>query len=1086
MAIPKIPKPNLPKIGPVKPLAAKIPRPGQQNADSDASPSSKPAESTKQARKKTTAIKKAAARPKQALKRTVKGRSLKRTVKRLTNQVKEAAGRTPGRPSGKAALMGAASAKWAAKHTARLVSKAAKATVKMAGKGAKRGIQALASMGPIGWAIIAAILIAFMIFMVFTFLTAQTYIAGFYDQTGDIEDVMDADGQAMHFTQERIVSTGSVMETSRRTYHRPEDGWRRTSDAAAHTYSLTSGTSADVGGEVEIEYGDGRVVDLDDVLNEAIADANLQDVVEWMLPQWLRPYPLLIAGEVDGLAESDGEVTCAWPDPEEHLWAGMPDEVLPYGSQVAVEDIDDVGIVQEFVPGQQNICHILAAADVVWEAWGEVFGEAAYSAGEINMTAATPILYGNIPAGWRNRLNTDGSGRLLEWLTFAYAVKHDSFPTAGVYDCVARDEADLSKIKWERFGLLAIERGSLAHVPPRLRVPEEYHDAALAEDGDILVIWECPDLMIAGTQLNDIYGFWYPWTFGPHEFRTFSDHYHFSEPTETYQLLAVESDFDRLWNVPGSVEIVADTTEDNYKIDAWRDTIFPDIREQIDGPGGSSEHLEYYRDAFFTESDWWLNAYTGWCGHTARWSLYAVPEDHPQEEALRLLLITETKEIEEVHIPILEGKVADARNYRIVPPSPPAFTGTPDEIEAAYSAWQAQVEEEMRRAEAELAALISGLENLLLVAEEEHEFAVLRELIKPWWPFDCEDERVEDMIAGAVAATLQNSEPPDTGSILAVLFTTHGQGRGFITLRDLSGNDSPLLAVLRTAAHEELLDDDWRRATWPLDCYEHNKAASQAWLDEDCGFERTTTALGAQTIDLPAEWTAPRLGLRCPVVDWDDSQTLYRHLAFAAQEWTHENMVSSPQGRFYAYHPCLHDPASDLEWMAIRTGINLRGFSFRTFEMSDQMSANSNPDDPNSPPVAPGGQSRHNYGLAIDFTWQPPADWPPQRIKDAQETFLSTLASNEGTSSEVPEGGDAGQTVCGMEAANGVGGGYHVFVPAVVLHNLDYEAPRAADPLMEWHWCWRFLDTMTSLSDNSFVPLYWLESEVWHWSVDGR
>ena len=989
-----------------------------------------------------------------------------------------------------------------AKGTARLAGRAAGKAARAAAKQAARGIQKLIAMGPPGWAILAGVVLMLGFAVLIGTLATVTFVDSFHEQQADFEDAVDTSTRALHITQSRPASVGESMEVSRRTHQEPGDTFWHPDSANLYRDPVSSPARTHGGVRLLSAHGLDEAVDADEVIDMAITDNGLRALVEWMLPQWLRPYPVMIAGDHVGVATED-DIRCGWPDPATQTWAAPPHITnADTGAEYAWNDLT---IVAPWESGTQNVCHLLAAADMLWQAWPRIFGaeQALNPNGSLNLAAAQNAYFGDLPPDIAFRLGTDGDDRFWQWLTFGVATRHDEFPASGHFDCPIIDTNDVDEIEWHKLGLFAENLGHNAHdevaIPERSLPPR-------ANPGDVMVLWQCPRIVVGLNELEHTYGFWFPVTWAGVTDRATSDRYRSAAPMGTYPLLGIEKALHDLWSVPEEAQVVAVMTQDALH-QVWDVKIPQALEEQL------GDRLDLYRSDFLrVPEEWSSNASTAWCGTEVRWAFFAEPrlDGYPKLLDAQPQLETEAAQILDL-LSRLGAQRVSAESYTIMDPPLPSMppqpsieipaeiTSDPDaisqyvqdrlgawqaEVAAELAEWRAQVDAEKRRASQEIAVIVEGLRDLEAIARDELNYATDRLDLPPWWPHACEHDSLDEAISDARAHF--GTGAPDEGSLLGLLFTTHGQGRAFATLHDMSGTDPAISAALRAAAHLGALPRDWRSATWPRACVEAGTASQRspadAWLNRECEFERGKTAIGVDATRIPEEWAEPRLGLRCPRVDWHDADTLYDDLAWAAAHWDAGDMISVP--RFSAVHPCLGSAMRALSWLADSTGIDIVGHGHRSFEASAALLRNRRED---GPPVASPGKSRHNYGLAVDFSWKPPEDWLPSEIVEEQRRFAATLDQDSSTPSETFVGTD-NYRVCGTEMSNGSSGAYRVLLPVSRFGDSGYQPRRTSDPIMAWNWCWQFLDLMTSLADHSLVPLHWLntESEVWHWSYDGR
>ena len=275
-----------------------------------------------------------------------------------------------------------------AKSAAKLSKRAAKSLAKQGAKAAAKGVKALAAIPVVGWIILAVLLVLAVLFLILLVISGQTFLASFGDQQTDValvsDDGSEAAGAQQVFSQTQIPhhNTRNQMEASARatganTQTREQGLTKISSDRASAVPSFPAG-------RVEVTapgLSEPDVVSAGEILLAAIPDdqPGLADLIEWMLPQWVAPYPLMVA-EADGVEIEEGEwpegsgnvrqiVACTWPD---HHWAGEP----PYEESPGVTaQPGDVTIRGPWARDRQHVCHLLAAANVMWAAWGEVFGD---------------------------------------------------------------------------------------------------------------------------------------------------------------------------------------------------------------------------------------------------------------------------------------------------------------------------------------------------------------------------------------------------------------------------------------------------------------------------------------------------------------------------------------------------------------------------------------------------------------------------------------------------------------------------------------------------------------------------------------
>lgn len=1029
------------------------------------------------------------------------------------------------------ARRGAQAGKRVTKRLAKGAGNAAKAVAKRAAKSALKGIWTLLSTPPFGWIALAVLAFLALIVGVMFAASVQTFVASF--DLGQTDEAVVGGGgggagahqevsQVFVNTQVEHDDTTDNMEASSRATGQPTENLAELSVGIhRHRASQSWGYPA---GEVSVTVGsaDPSLVDGRAVLAAVIPSRQrgLADLVEWMLPQWVAPYPVMVvdADNVEtGMAEwppGSGEqttvVSCPWPS---FTWASPP----PFGGKTPV-DPDDVLITGPWQTEGQHVCHLIAAADTMWRAWSQIFEDHGFvgpapagnapendslEAPVLDLTAARNMWVLDPPDGARNDFAanvgllssvTDNPDRLWTWLTFAAALGDGDVPVSGQYDC-AIIHSDVSYV-WDQMGEFA-ERGGRLQPAAGLPLPESFF--ADTDQGDLLVPWPCPRPVRAALETGTR-GLWEPvvWSqdlgeFGP--------------------------DGTRLVNgLPVSTETIAVMGGRGLDVDLAQEHGLTPKRAHDEHDRQVSELSSTFDRGWLADRGSWdlhaqvpSDAFEAWCHPDSRWvsetaAEHSVPAEPDQQPKAGLIdEFDEDQSAVAKKLVEAEGLLASAQairaaiwhelatvRSRIIQQAiddagiDPADGQAVAQITAQVQALIAAETERLRKELAHADEMVSALQEVIAYWRHATRQAALRpaSLPGPTWQFRCEHETFAEALGDL--DEFRGDRLPDAASPLRSLYTSGGRGRALSVARDhWGGAQSPLENALRVAQQAGLLPE----LTTDIDPLDGNRkemvstqCSLERWLRKDCLLERSLQQ-GSEFLRLPRAWTDPRVGLRCPPIYAVSSDLADSGLGYAAQLWEDAQqggMVSHHP--FTAFHPCLLPDMQAAAWLAGAVGLPIRGHGFRSWSDSDEWSAH--------PLVAPGGASRHNYGLALDFEWQPPACWPaPARFDEP------CPPDSQGPA-------DAWE-LCGTEARNGANGNYVDF--ATPANAGDGKHSSTADPIVLANWCWRFLDwaTFTLSGMDGRIPtgtgagpdhqwrypivgLLPLSSEMWHWSYDGR
>lgn len=980
----------------------------------------------------------------------------------------------------------------AAKGTARLGGKVAKKAVKKAAKQAAKGIAKLLS-NPYGWAVlVAAALFALIVAVTVgnallqfgsSFSLANTEVAG---------DAMTAGTTGTHIAAQAPGddAAAALPVAADNSGQIPE----------GHRLSILPTYPA---GEVLVEWAGGQehLTDGREILYSALPDrSNLVDVVEWMLPQVAAPYPVLVASP-PGVTVSEQAwptdaseihqvVTCTWPEGD---WAAPPPYEAPDGEPVVPSDVTISG---PWGHQQQHVCHLFAAADAMWSAWGKAFGDLAYVTDAIGQPqgirpdAVLRSLDVDGTADFLGQFETllrtsgDSASRMAEWLTFASAISGDHAPVSGQYDCGLAGWA--SSFDWSTAGVYA-DSGGVLQPDEGISLPSSFF--ADVPDGHLLMPWPCPRPVIAAVAAASK-GMWMPvvWSrddggFGPGKALAGG----LSSATATdLEAIGIGSGLaSRLASGPADAAAahkdLVNALPSQFG-DEWLSSTGAWSAQAISPSGDlvswcSPETLWVSGDGtqrqVASEPDVWPKAMLGAAFQDDIASVTGAASD-----ASGLLASVERFEDE------TRSEIVGLRDRRVAEAL--AASGVDPTDSNAVAAVVAQAEAEAATEVAALQDLLSKasavkpeLREIVAYWQHEAEQASSRSAMWPagWaWQFECEHSSFDEVI-GALAARFSGSDLPHGANPIRALHTFDGRGSGLARAVDHgAAAQSPLEDALRAASHHGLLPalPAGRNGERMVSA----SCSESDWRARECSMARRRA--GAQIVlALPDAWIAPRLPLRCPSV-FPVSTMLLEELGTAANSWedaADAGMVST--ARFTSFHPCLLPDLEALTWLVKEAGMDLGGHGFRPWEVSDELAAQTHL-------AAAGGASRHNYGLAVDMFWAPPSCWPPPNGWDDDCPPESWV--------DEPE-----RKTCGMEARNGANGGYLEF--ATPLHNDDELA--SLPHMHDAYWCFRFIDWATfHLSDTETrlsgaaaaaehgryqpIGLMPLTHEIWHWSYDGR
>lgn len=1033
------------------------------------------------------------------------------------------------RAGGGIARRGAQAGKHMTKRLAKGAGKVAKAAAKRAGKAALNGLKWLLST-PFGWAILAILAFLALIVGVLFAVSVQTFVSSFDLQQTDVATAGGGGGGAgaSHTVSEVFVrtqvehdTTTDNMETSARASGQPTENLAALS-VSAHRARASQSFSYPAG-EVIITVGsDSFEADGREVIAAVIPDRQrgLADLVEWMLPQWVSPYPLMVV-EADNVEVGMGEwppgsgiqaeiVSCPWPS---FTWANPP----PLGGQ-APPDPDDVEIKGPWQTEGQHVCHLIAAAETIWQAWADTFGDHGFL-GEapginapanngpesplLDIAAARSLWVLDPPPGARNDFaaaigsltsTSDDPDRLWAWLTFAFALEDGGVPVSGQHDC-AINHSDISFF-WGRMGEFAKEGGRIQPADG-LALPESFF--AATSQGDLLVPWPCPRPVRAALEAGKR-GLWESvvWAQNLGEFGPGG--------TKLVDGLPVTSETLAIMGGRGlDIDLALDhglrpkaAFEEYQRQVAELPEIFD--RDWLLQPELWDEHSRVPSERF----EAWCQPDTRWVSETAtEW--IAPTEAEAQPKAGLVATFREDQEkIAEKHeeakdllsaaVAIRSAIAAELATVRqrltqqaiedsgVDPADGAAVSLVVQQVQPLIEAETARLRKELEHANEMVAALALVVEYWGHAKEQGELRPAL--LPGPTWQNECKHETFEDALGSL--AKFQGDRLPDAASPLRALYTSGGRGRALSAYGDhWGGQQSPLENTLRVAQQAGLLpalpvDED------PIDGQTKEMVSAQCsldrWLAKSCLMERSIQQ-GSEFLLMPQLWTDPRVGLKCPPVFAVMSELQDSALGRAAQQWEdaqQAHMVSV--GTFTSFHPCLLPDMEAAFWLAEAVDLPIRGHGFRAWSDSDAWSAH--------PLVAPGGASRHNYGLAIDFEWQPPECWPPPSRFDVPCPSES-------------QGSAGAWELCGRESRNGANGTYVDFTTPANVGDPKHNS--TVDPIVMTNWCWRFLDwatyklsgmgqripTGTGAGPDSqwrypIVGLLPLSIEMWHWSYDGR
>ena len=770
------------------------------------------------------------------------GKGAAKAASSATGLASTAAG-SPGE-AGQSAAAGASGlagrvGKGAARSATKLSKRAAKSIAKHGAKAAAKGVKALASIPVVGWIILAALLVVAFLFFILLAISGQTFLASFGDQQTDVAVVSDDGSEAATaqqvFSQTQIPhhntrnqTEGSARATGANTQNRELGLTEVSAERASATPSFPAGrVEVTAPGLIEPD-----VVNAGEILLAAIPDDqyDLADLVEWMLPQWVAPYPLMVA-EADGVEIEEGEwpegsgnvhqiVSCAWPD---HHWAGEP----PYEESPGVAALPaDVTIRGPWTQDRQHVCHLLAAADVMWEAWGEVFGDHGFVGSRIDPSITGPVPREEVPRLdltavrrlWltdpptpeeRNEYasatanvvgNVDNDpDRLWVWLSFAYFFKSDEAPVSSQYDCgIAISDAVFD---WEHMAEYA-EAGGNMQSAEGLPLPDDFF--ASHEVGDLLVPWPCPREPRAALRAS-ARGLWAP--------VTWSQYLADFGPVGTRLVDGLGVSAAALGTMRSRGMNVDLAQEHGRKPKAAHDLYGERIGDLPD---------DFNIDWLTPLSEWGLparqpnDAFENWCAPDTRWvsetaQEYESETDH--ESHPKAALIQE-----------FDDDAADARRLSSEADALLASaTGIRSAISSAISAALARLAEAIEDGmeTSSIAAEIAALELELVHAAEM--VAAMREVVDYWdhaieqadkrpeilnngphWQYRCKHETFDDALGSLDAQ--RGDRLPDEGNVFNVLYTTGGYGRALSSYGDhVNGRNSPLENALRVRSSRWLV-----------------------------------------------------------------------------------------------------------------------------------------------------------------------------------------------------------------------------------------------------------------------------------------
>ena len=1017
--------------------------------------------------------------------------------------------------------------KRAGKFAGRTAKRAVKSSARLARKAASRGLKMLMSNPMVGVPVLVVLLIVLLILGLGLFISGQTFVSSFGEQQADVGDVdtpAGAGGQpgnasVFAATQVEHDDTTETMEESARatdggSANRARVASEIHSQRASIAWNYPAGeVEVIVAGEPPIE-GDGRDVMIDVI---PLGQRGLADLVEWMLPQWVAPYPVMIA-EADGISRADEEwprgsgetqqvLSCTWPD---HEWAGAPPYTNSAGQPIAA---DTVTIKGPWAQEGQHVCHLIAAADTIWKAWGDVFGEHGFDGlteggqGQVprlDLAAIRRIWVTDPPAADDHNSyaatigplvgNVDNDrDRLWAWLTFAALLDADAVPVSGQYDC-GIIYADIDYI-WDHMGEYA-EKGGKMPAVAGLPLPESFY--AGFEQGDLLVPWPCPRPVRAVAEAA-LRGLWAPvvWSqelgdFGPEGHQmvnglpvssaalgTMSSEgmdtalavEHGGLPRDAYhafqnQVAALPQPFDPDWLLPDGIwDLHSHVPSEIYE--AWCPPDTRWISETAEGHEAETEPEAQPKGGLIKTFD----------GDQKR-----IAERYDEARALMAAAQGIRSKI--------ANELATVR-YRLLAAAL-AAAGVDWSDGAAVAIIGAQIAPQIAAETARLRIrlghaneMVSAMADVLDYWEHATEQGELRpeSLPGPTWQFECKHKSYDEALTGL--DDWRGDELPDAASPLRTLYTVGGRGRSLSQYGDhVNGANSPFENLLRVAYHAELLPDLVPRIDPEDDTLKpmvSPTCSAERWLYKSCLMSRSLRQ-GSEFVVLPREWVDPRLPVKCPPIYADSADLRESRLGHFAREWDDAQAASMvTHDPFTSFHPCLMPDMEAAAWLADEVGLPIRGHGFRSWEDSDAWSAH--------PLVAAGGASRHNYGLALDFEWQPPKCWPPPHHTDR------CPPDSQGSSTT--------WELCGMESRNGANGTYVDFTTPANVGDIKHAA--TVDPIMLTHWCWRFLDwasykmsgmpgrikTGTGAGPDMqwrypIVGLLPLSIELWHWSYDGR
>lgn len=1031
------------------------------------------------------------------------------------------------RSAGRRMAGGAAgAARKAGKAAKRVAGKAARSGGRAARRGLTKALRWLLST-PWGWAVLAVLVLLGLIVAIAFFLSLRQFAESFSTAAPDAQQV-----------------SGGGGEGTGRSYG-PDQVYSLTAADSHDTTDLMAGVfGRDPSRVSRLSYLDGypagsvrvvvsgsepQMVPGGVLLAEAIPDdqAGMADLVEWMLPQWVAPYPVLVA-EPENVDVVDGTwpdaagtpqprrlVACDWPDTD---WSslGVLADVLPSGAGP-----DAVRIEGPWYPEQQHVCHLFAAAQVVWEAWETTFGDDGFVAPfaqtdelqrVLDLGAVRRLWTGSDSGGSGAQVSFSavheadlaafggdlgaGENRLWSWLSFAAMLAHDDTPVAGQYDCSIADGS--LRFDWDFMGDYAASGGTDLGDGAALSPPDEFFADVPA--GSLMVPWPCPKPVLAAAAAARR-GMWVPigWAqdladFGPGGSKLVNG---LGVSDAALSMMSGRGFDSGLAEIHGATPKAA---HDNYE------EMLAEMPEPFDpawmaNRGDWSQHSHTERDDLIA----WCAPDTRWVSETAaRTDVETDPLSHPKAGLVQgfaddnALIAEKREEAFE-----LLGDAVAIRN---------AISAEIDALEAEIAVELAEDNPDRGRI-GRLRAEIAGLRVELAMANEvviamgyvveywihATEQGKLRPKILrgPTWQYECETETYAEALE--TLDRWHGENLPDEASPLRTVFTVEGAGRAFGALADHAGGQhAPFESMLRLAYASGMLPEPVSNepmSSRPKPGYVSPSCSAEDWLARRCLMNRDVY-YGNPVLVLPKSWSDSRIPAKCPPVYRRQSGLLESLLGDAAAEWDTANearMVSHhryDEVEIAAFHPCLAEDMDALAWLTHMVGMPFRAFGWRSFEASAEC-AEANP-----VLCAAAGQSRHNYGLAIDIEWQRPECWPPPSRHDES----------------CPSGSYGAEEWlwCGLDHGNGFDPDSDLYLTTPATVGGTYETEQGTQsydavvpPEFRTNWCWRLMDLATfglsglderlvlhdDLIDGlnyPIVALHQLPKETWHWSYDAR